>query len=927
MPHTSSSSKKRKRPEEAIYNEFKKPKLHNPVTPARKETAFAIPQESQHNISTPRTVSTCKRRKVRKEKQKKRKQKTKVASVADAPVDGTINELPPDKAAAKAAKRALRPEKREQEKGTHNADTEEENKEPTAKKSMSVIAAIIEDQDRADASAPSRVTKDDVERVPPSLTGTNNTFTTAAEHISSARNTPKSPGSTKLDPELFNAEVGSTLQSTPGKFEAAAVPAVTFPSGPAELTPQPGESSSKQEREATATDESRTVQPAHTARHESPTHVRRIQLRTSLASGGINVPQVIFPPRADESSDNDSISSDSEDEDFVKPAGRQPETRVEVASSQPQNHVATTVHSKDVECLATSNAATDIAPEPVAAIERNYTTYTCPGSDNGEGIVNFASFNSSMSRLANDATKPTLEIADPAHLLPSDDFASGQSEHRAADQKATKTDTGHELTPDTAANLPSGENAPASSGCSTRSSHHSQTAHSTTTTRKMRGPGTVISLDRLRRASSPQVIVRPMLESAISEYVPYDDLPLTKKPSKRRSSDDNSSSPGHWDVLQEAAEAEEAGKGTGPNGRRAKVKLKTTGKRSSHFPSPVKTQRVPAGTSRIPFPRPSAKSFGLVQEELASDPFRLLVAVTFLNKTAGKSAIPVYRTLMEQYPTPQALAAADQAEVAATIHRLGLQNSRTKSLISLARQWVENPPVKGRRHRTLHYPSQGDGKDIKRGCVSEDAEDCAGALEIGHLHGTGPYAWDSWRIFCRDRLRGVADGYNGEGRDEDFEPEWKRVVPQDKELKACLRWMWLREGWAWDPDTGRKDLASTEMMKDFGDGKAGWEQPEKSPERLKLATMAIEGPQGPQSLEPGATAVDPHAEVVPRFSDVREIDESEQEDVKPKVTRPKMRKAKTAYLSSSFSSDTSDATDIDEERVRESPVREASAEL
>jgi hypothetical protein len=50
----------------------------------------------------------------------------------------------------------------------------------------------------------------------------------------------------------------------------------------------------------------------------------------------------------------------------------------------------------------------------------------------------------------------------------------------------------------------------------------------------------------------------------------------------------------------------------------------------------------------------------------------------------------------------------------------------------------------------------------------------------------GAYAIDSYRIFYRDRLRGVdvSDG---------VEEEWKRVVPTDKELKLYLDWRWGEE--------------------------------------------------------------------------------------------------------------------------------------
>ncbi|EOD53174.1 putative methyl- binding domain-containing protein 4 protein [Neofusicoccum parvum UCRNP2] len=78
-------------------------------------------------------------------------------------------------------------------------------------------------------------------------------------------------------------------------------------------------------------------------------------------------------------------------------------------------------------------------------------------------------------------------------------------------------------------------------------------------------------------------------------------------------------------------------------------------------------------------------------------------------------------------------------------------------------------------------------------------------LEVAHLGGLGPYAYDSWRIFCRDVLLGLADDWDGAGATEpDFEPEWTRVHPVDKELSAFVRWMWLKRGWCWDPDTGAR---------------------------------------------------------------------------------------------------------------------------
>jgi methyl-CpG-binding domain protein 4 len=253
---------------------------------------------------------------------------------------------------------------------------------------------------------------------------------------------------------------------------------------------------------------------------------------------------------------------------------------------------------------------------------------------------------------------------------------------------------------------------------------------------------------------------------------------------------------------------------------------KRTGKTSEYFnkPSPQKKIRSLAGTVSCLEIAPLWDSkFGLIQEEFAHDPFNLLIAVVFLNKTKGSCAIPIFRQILEMYPTPQQLAEADAPTLTFIIQTLGLQNQRAKILIGLAKSWTRNPPAKGRRHRTLHYPYQGAAQDIKIGEILSDDDQRPGAWEIGHLPGLGPYAFDSWRIFCRDKLRGLANGWNGEGTGPMFEPEWKRVVPKDKELRAILKWMWLKEGWAWNPISGDKEVASEELMQRAEKGGFEWD--------------------------------------------------------------------------------------------------------
>lgn len=278
---------------------------------------------------------------------------------------------------------------------------------------------------------------------------------------------------------------------------------------------------------------------------------------------------------------------------------------------------------------------------------------------------------------------------------------------------------------------------------------------------------------------------------------------------------------------------------------------------SPYFPQPHRHKSRPTFISSIlPFPALSAPTFGLMQERLAHDPFRLLVATIFLNKTPGARAMPVFYDLMARYPTPHDLAQAKVEDVVDIIHCLGFQNQRARKCVALAQTWASGgEPVRGKRYAKRDYPSKGDGRQIAVGEWIGEADERV-AWEIGHLPGLGAYAHDSWRMFCRDVLRGVAQGWNGEGattttprmaadvkrsiegdvegkmnsevadpthepevsnavenqQEQRVEPEWKRVLPADKELRAWMTWMWLKEGWVWNYKTGERVRASAELM-------------------------------------------------------------------------------------------------------------------
>lgn len=216
-----------------------------------------------------------------------------------------------------------------------------------------------------------------------------------------------------------------------------------------------------------------------------------------------------------------------------------------------------------------------------------------------------------------------------------------------------------------------------------------------------------------------------------------------------------------------------------------------------------KERRLTASGSRNLLPPLDALCFGLIQESVGHSLYSLLVAAILWNRTRGSQARPILKVMLSTYPTPEALAVASQADLANMLRPIGLYNTRAQRFLAFAQSWVKYPPARERRYRKLHYPFKGAGSDIAIGEVLGE-DDPREGWEIAHLPAMGPYAIDSFRIFHRDELRGLASGWRGEGAEAGFEPEWKRVVPEDKDLRAYVEWMWLKEGWKWDASTGRR---------------------------------------------------------------------------------------------------------------------------
>ncbi|XP_074007890.1 methyl-CpG-binding domain protein 4 isoform X3 [Numenius arquata] len=132
---------------------------------------------------------------------------------------------------------------------------------------------------------------------------------------------------------------------------------------------------------------------------------------------------------------------------------------------------------------------------------------------------------------------------------------------------------------------------------------------------------------------------------------------------------------------------------------------------------------------------PPRSPFNLIQETLFHDPWKLLIATIFLNKTSGKMAIPVLWEFLKKYPSPEVARAADWKEMSELLRPLGLYELRAKTIIKFSDEYLS---------KRWRYPIE--------------------------LHGIGKYGNDSYRIFCVN--------------------EWKEVQPQDHKLNVYHTWLW-----------------------------------------------------------------------------------------------------------------------------------------
>eukprot|EP00873_Tetraselmis_striata_P015416 jgi/Tetstr1/435680/TSEL_024580.t1 len=131
---------------------------------------------------------------------------------------------------------------------------------------------------------------------------------------------------------------------------------------------------------------------------------------------------------------------------------------------------------------------------------------------------------------------------------------------------------------------------------------------------------------------------------------------------------------------------------------------------------------------------PPQSPFGLIQEQVYSDPWKVLLCCILLNKTTITQVRRVVWDLLQLCPCAEAAVATDAGRIEEIIWPLGMQRKRAA--------------------------------DIKRFSLDFLEKDWESPLE---LHGIGKYGSDAYAIFC--------------------EGNWQGVEPQDKELRAYHQWL------------------------------------------------------------------------------------------------------------------------------------------
>ena len=114
---------------------------------------------------------------------------------------------------------------------------------------------------------------------------------------------------------------------------------------------------------------------------------------------------------------------------------------------------------------------------------------------------------------------------------------------------------------------------------------------------------------------------------------------------------------------------------------------------------------------------PPRSGYGLIQEDLWPDSWKIFVSCVMLNCTTRKQVEKILPKFFSLWPSAEELLKSNPEDIAETIATLGFKNRRTKNLLSMSRSYLER-----------------EWKDPRE------------------LPGIGEYGARAWEIFCADKL-------------------------------------------------------------------------------------------------------------------------------------------------------------------------------
>lgn len=114
---------------------------------------------------------------------------------------------------------------------------------------------------------------------------------------------------------------------------------------------------------------------------------------------------------------------------------------------------------------------------------------------------------------------------------------------------------------------------------------------------------------------------------------------------------------------------------------------------------------------------PPRSPYGLIQEDLFPDAWKILIVSMLLNCTRRKQVERILPELFQKWPSPKELLAANQLDVATLCKPLGFTNRRTQNIFRMTERFVTQ-----------------DWNDVRE------------------LPGVGEYCARSYEIFCKNML-------------------------------------------------------------------------------------------------------------------------------------------------------------------------------